>query len=257
MASMKGLASFDPTGQGVILWTRYTPASNEANPVIVLNISTDYDFARVVVSETVALDKACDYTVHVDVGNLQSNIQYYYRFRNPASGAVSLVGQTRTLPGVDQASQVKFAVVSCSNFQTGLFNVYGALAQSDADVVVHLGDYIYEYGRGEYGANPLTDSLGRQHVPSGEITSLDDYRARYRQYRRDEQLQKAHQLKPFICVWDDHEIANDAYKEGAQNHQPSEGDFETCKANALQVWHEYLPARITENSKIYRDFDFA
>jgi alkaline phosphatase D len=161
------------------------------------------------------------------------------------------------MPKSGEAAQVKMAVVSCANFQAGLFNVYGAVAESDADVVVHLGDYIYEYGAGGYGSSALTTSLNRQHVPSGEILTLDDYRARYRQYRSDEQLQKAHQLKPFICVWDDHEIANDAYKNGAENHQANEGDFATRKAYALQVWHEYLGARVSDNSKIYRNFEIA
>lgn len=103
------------------------------------------------------------------------------------------------------------AVVSCANFQAGLFNVYGAVAESDADVVVHLGDYIYEYQAGGCGTHATTASLKREHQPAGEIIKTDDYRQRYRQYRSDEQLQKAHQLKPFICVWDDHEITNDAY----------------------------------------------
>jgi len=252
----EGVASFDPTQQRVILWTRYTPASNERNPVVLLDVSTDQNFSNVLVSQTVEIDTSSDYTVHVDVGNLTSNTRYYYRFRNQATGATSVIGQTRTLPATGEAPEVKLAVVSCSNYQRGLFNVYGAVAESDADVVVHLGDYIYEYEVGGYGTNPLTTSLGRQHVPDKEVITLDDYRARYRQYRSDEQLQKAHQLKPFICVWDDHEIANDAYKDGAQNHQPDEGDFAVRKANALQVWHEYLPARVTDNSRIYRNVDF-
>jgi alkaline phosphatase D len=138
-----------------------------------------------------------------------------------------------------------------------LFNVYGAVAASDADIVVHLGDYIYEYAIGEYGSNPITELLGREHQPTGEIVSLDDYRERYRQYRSDPQLQEAHRLKPFICVWDDHEIANDAYRDGAQNHQESEGDYESRKLSALQAWHEYLPARVDDQAKIYRSFDLA
>ncbi|WP_201783372.1 alkaline phosphatase D family protein [Hymenobacter sp. AT01-02] len=168
-----------------------------------------------------------------------------------------MTGETRTLPAAGQASRVTLAVVSCANYQAGLFNVYGAVAESAADVVVHLGDYIYEYGQGQYGTSSLTTSLNRAHQPATEILSLSDYRTRYRQYRSDPQLQRAHQLKPFICIWDDHELTNDAYKEGAQNHQPAtEGDFLQRKQIATQVWREYLPARVANKEKIYRSFDF-
>ncbi|MFC6997335.1 alkaline phosphatase D family protein [Rufibacter roseus] len=254
----EGVASFDPTQDKVILWTRYTPASNETGkPVILLDVATDASFSRVVVSESVEIDAASDNTVHVDVSNLTSNTKYYYRFRNEKTGAASVTGETKTLPKPGEATEVKLAVVSCANFQAGLFNVYGAVADSNADVVVHLGDYIYEYGVGGYGTTAQTAALGREHKPAGEIIALEDYRARYRQYRSDEQLQRAHQLKPFICVWDDHEITNDAYKDGAENHQPNEGDYNTRKMAALQVWHEYLPARVTDNAKIYRNFEIA
>ncbi|ALJ00222.1 alkaline phosphatase D family protein [Rufibacter tibetensis] len=254
----EGVASFDPTQDKVILWTRYTAATNETGkPVILLDVATDRTFSKVVVSESVEIDTASDNTVNVDVSNLSSNTRYYYRFRNERTGATSVVGETKTLPKVGEATEVRMAVVSCANFQSGLFNVYGAVAESNADFVVHLGDYIYEYAIGGYGSNALTASLGREHQPEGEILRLEDYRARYRQYRGDEQLQKAHQLKPFICVWDDHEITNNAYKDGAQNHQPNEGDYSTRKLTALQVWHEYLPARVNDNAKIYRSFEVA
>jgi alkaline phosphatase D len=255
----EGVASFDPTQQQVVLWTRYTPATNEpTKPSILLDVSKTSDFKDLVVSESVVVDTESDNTVYVDVDKLTSNTKYYYRFRHEKTGAVSVVGETKTLPAPGQASEVKLAVVSCSNFQAGLFNVYGAVAESNADIVVHLGDYIYEYASGGYGSNESTASLNRQHKPAGEIVSLEDYRARYRQYRSDEQLQKAHQLKPFICVWDDHEIANDAYTDGAENHQPAtEGSFVDRKAHALQAWHEYLPARVSEQSEIYRNFEIA
>ncbi len=254
----EGVASFDPAQDRVVLWTRYTLAQNgNTNPVILLDVATDKDFKEVVASESVAVDVNSDYTVNVDVSNLKSNTKYYYRFRDQQTGAASVIGETKTLPAAGEVNEVKMAVVSCANFQSGLFNVYGAVAESEADVVVHLGDYIYEYGRGGYGTSALTTSLGREHEPEGEIITIEDYRGRYRQYRRDEQLQKAHQLKPFICVWDDHEITNDAYKDGAQNHQPDEGDYNTRKLNALQVWHEYLPARTADKTKIYRSFNVA
>ncbi|MFD3001101.1 alkaline phosphatase D family protein [Pontibacter toksunensis] len=254
----EGVASFDPTQDRVILWTRYTPAAYEkGKPELMLDVARDREFKQVLVSQSVEIDTASDNTVNVDVSNLTSNTKYYYRFRSEGNRAISVVGETKTLPAAGEASEVKMAVVSCANYQSGLFNVYGAVAESDADVVVHLGDYIYEYEIGGYGTNELTLALGRLHHPAGETITLSDYRARYRQYRRDEQLQKLHQLKPFICVWDDHEVANDAYENGALNHQPGEGSYETRKLNAIQAWHEYLPARVTDNAKIYRNFEIA
>ncbi|WP_207420648.1 alkaline phosphatase D family protein [Desertivirga brevis] len=254
----EGVASFDPSTDKVILWTRYTPAMEESTqPEILLDVAKDANFSNVVVSRKVKVDTGSDYTIHVDVSGLSSNTKYYYRFRSETTGAVSVTGETKTLPAAGQASEVKLAVVSCANFQAGLFNVYGAVANSDADVVVHLGDYIYEYGAGGYGTNGNTAGLNRTHKPAGEIITLENYRERYRQYRSDEQLQKAHQMKPFICVWDDHEVTNNTWKDGAENHQPNEGSFETRKLSAIQVWHEYLPARVTDNAKIYRNFEIA
>ncbi|MBL3656144.1 alkaline phosphatase D family protein [Fulvivirga sediminis] len=252
----EGVASFDPTQDRVVLWSRYTPATNETGkPAIILDVATDTDFKTVVASETVEVDAGSDNTIYVDVSNLKSNTRYYYRFRNEMTATISVIGQTKTLPAAGEVTQINLAVLSCSNYQSGLFNVYGAVAQSEADVVVHLGDYIYEYPAGGYGTSELTAQLGRRHEPTGEIIALDDYRTRYRQYRRDPQLQEAHRLKPFICVWDDHEIANDAYTDGAENHQDNEGSFEVRKSNAIQAWAEYLPARVSDNAKIYRSFD--
>jgi len=253
----EGVASFDPSQDRVILWSRYTPSSQETGkPIILLDVARDKDFKSLVVSQSVQADTKSDNTIYVDVSNLTSNTKYYYRFRSDTTQTVSVTGETKTLPAAGQSSEIKMAVVSCANFQSGLFNVYGAVAESDADFVVHLGDYIYEYQAGGYGTNP-TPGVDRAHKPAGEIIKLEDYRERYRQYRSDKQLQKAHQMKPFICVWDDHEIANDAYKDGAQNHQSTEGDFNTRKMSAIQVWHEYLPARVTDNAKIYRSFEIA
>ncbi len=254
----EGVASFDPTQNKVVLWSRYTPAANESsNPEVILEVATDLDFKNLTTSEPVVVDANSDNTVSVDVSSLISNTKYYYRFSSEKTKAISIVGETKTLPSVGEVSEVKIAVVSCANYELGYFNVYGALAESEADFVVHLGDYIYENSVVEYGNSELAASMGREHEPPREIISLDDYRSRYRQYRGDEQLQKAHQLKPFICVWDDHEFANDAYKDGAGNHQADEGSYSTRKMNAIQAWYEYLPARVTDNTKIYRSFDMA
>lgn len=170
---------------------------------------------------------------------------------------VSDIGETITLPAAnDTVNQVKIAVCSCANFAAGLFNVYEAMANSDADVIVHLGDYIYEYGAGQYGTNASTAALNRTHQPANEIISLQDYRTRYKQYRGDAKLKLAHQKKPFIAVWDDHEITNDAYKDGAENHQANEGSFSARKIAALKAYSEYIPLKTGTDQRIYRSFEF-
>lgn len=249
-----GVASFDPTAAGVIIWTRY---SGGADAEITWEISRNSNFSEVLRSGKASASIANDFTVAVDVQNIPSNTQYYYRFYNLKTKEVSVTGETITLPSkTDTVNDVKMAVVSCSNFPAGLFNVYGAVAKSEADVVVHLGDYIYEYAPGQYGTNPYTNSLGRAHKPAKEILNLNDYRERYRQYRGDKNLQLAHQKKPFICVWDDHEFANDTYKSGAENHQPDEGSFEARKKAAFQAYSEYIPLKTGKDLRIYRSFNF-
>ncbi len=246
-----GVASFDPTQSQVIIWTRYTTDFPSAN--LIWQLARDANFEDVVRSGEVVTDASRDYTVAVEVQNLEPNLKLYYRFANIRDVSVSVTGETITLP-TGNVNEVKLGVASCANFAAGLFNVYNAIANSDIDLVVHLGDYIYEYGENEYGTNVFTESLGRTHAPAQETVSLDDYRRRYKQYRGDEDLKLLHQKKPFICVWDDHEIANDAYKGGAENHQESEGTFESRKQNALQAYSEYLPAKTNDISTIHRSF---
>lgn len=249
-----GVASFDPTATGVIIWTRYSVG---VDAEITWEISKNSNFSEVLRSGKASAATINDFTVAVDVQNIPSNTKYYYRFYNLKTKEVSVTGETITLPSkADSVSEVKMAVVSCSNFPAGLFNVYGAVVKSEADVVVHLGDYIYEYAPGEYGTNPYTNPLGRAHKPAKEILNLNDYRERYRQYRSDKNLQLAHQKKPFICVWDDHEFANDTYKGGAENHQPNEGDFQVRKMAAFQAYSEYIPLKTGKDLKIYRSFTF-
>jgi len=146
--------------------------------------------------------------------------------------------------------------VSCSNYPNGFFSVYRAVAnQADLDFVLHLGDYIYEYGAGEYGDFPERDPQ-----PPHEMVALSDYRQRHAQYKTDQDLQAIHQQFPMIAVWDDHESTNDSYRDGAENHQPlTEGDWETRKQIAQQAYFEWLPIRPREpgnNSVIYRRFQF-
>lgn len=251
------VASFDPTASQIILWTRVSP-ENEGSQKVTLTyeLAADMTFDQIVKSEMIDASVHDDYTVSVDLSGLQANTPYYYRFKITGTDTISPVGETRTLPQGDQVREIRLAICSCSNYPSGLFNVYGAIAVSEADVVLHLGDYIYEYGAGQYGSNPETAALGRVHQPTQEILSLDDYRTRFKQYRSDPQLQLAHQKKPFICVWDDHEIANDAYTDGAQNHNAGEGDFQQRKERAIKAYHEYIGVRTLADAKIYRSFSF-
>jgi len=248
-----GVASGDPLADKVIIWTRVTPDNDADSAAVSWSVAADEQMSQVVASGSVVTDKSRDFTVKVDVEGLASDTTYYYQFTGE-NGVKSIVGTTRTLP-IGAVSNVKLAVCSCANFPFGNFNVYKEIAQSDAQAVVHLGDYIYEYESGVY---PETPAEGRQLDPAQEIVTLDQYRARYNQYRRDTDLQVAHASKPFICVWDDHELANDAYKAGAENHtEGEEGLFDSRRQAAFQAYHEWLPIRTgNDNAKIWRQFEF-
>lgn len=249
----EGVASFDPTSSKVIIWTRYSGINNK----IIWQLASDKKFKNKIREGEVTTDSTRDYTIAVEITELEPDQKLYYRFLNIKEKSVSSTGETITLP--ENAPSIKLAVCSCSNYQAGLFNTYDAMAKSDADIIIHLGDYFYEYGVDGFGATPESASLNRRHEPATEILSLEDYRTRHKQYRSDKSLQLAHQKKPFICVWDDHEIANDAYKDGAENHdENTEGSFETRKRYALQAYSEFLPfSRLdnSNNSLIYRTFN--
>lgn len=249
-----GVASGDPLTDRVIIWTRVTPAI-PGQVWIQWELASDAGFAAIVASGTGTTSADVDYTVKVDVEGLQPNTVYYYRFLTVNN--TSTVGRTRTLPeGVIEAAA--FAVVSCSNYPAGFFNVYREVANQDIDAVLHLGDYLYEYSSDGY-ASERAEELGRVVEPANELLSLADYRTRYAQYRRDADLQAAHAAHPFIIVWDDHEIANDSWREGAENHDPdTEGSFLDRKLVALQAWHEWQPVRppASMNDIIYRRFQY-
>ncbi len=249
----EGVASFDPGHSKVIIWTRYATA----NKKVFWEIATDSNFKNKLRSGEIITEASRDNTIAIEVTELDENLKLYYRFANIEDEMVSVVGETMTLP--QNASRLKLAVCSCSNYQAGLFNAYDAMANSDADIIVHLGDYLYEYPAGGYGSTSENASLNRLHKPATEILSLEDYRIRYKQYRSDASLQLAHQKKPFICVWDDHEIANDAYKDGAENHdEATEGSYEIRKQHAFQAYSEFLPfskLNKADNSLIYRSIN--
>ena len=245
-----GVASGDPLQDRVILWTRISPDTLSETIPVSWEVATDTAMEQLVASGDTVTHASRDYTVKVDVEGLSTNTTYYYRFQ--AQGRNSLVGRTKTAP-VDE-SHLRFAVVSCSNYEAGYFNAYGRVAdRNDLHAVIHLGDYIYEYETGIYGDSLLQTRRHQDFEP----TTLEEYRARYSLYRLDEDLRRAHQQHPFINVWDDHESANDAWKDGAENHtEGEEGSWELRKSMARKAFFEWLPIRDTEDSLIYRTLSY-
>ncbi len=242
-----GVASGDPTTDGFIIWTRVTPEVELDSVEVIWELSERSRFKDIVKSGTFITGPHRDYTVKVDVDGLDPDKQYIYRFR--AFGRTSDPGFGKTI--AERVVRTKFAIASCSNYEFGYFNTYRAIANSSYDAVLHLGDYIYEYGVGEYGRPEVT---GRKHIPDKELITLQDYRQRYSQYRTDPDLQAAHARNCFITIWDDHEVSNNSYVSGAQNHQEDEGDYETRKMAARQAYYEWMPIR--ETDKHYRKFTF-
>ena len=249
-----GVASGDPLSDRVILWT-HAKYQNKADSVpLTWQVATEIEFTNIVASGVAQSSAETAYTCKVDATGLAANQSYFYRFVSDKH--VSPIGRTKTLP-IGSVAQVKLAVLSCSNYPTGYFNVYSEVAKSDVDVAIHLGDYIYEYAATGY-ASENAAKLGRTSVPSTELLSLDDYRLRHAQYKSDADLKQFHASKPMIAVWDDHEIANDTYKDGAENHTTAtEGSFAARKAAAIQAYHEWMPIRTgSDKNKIYRSFNF-
>ncbi len=259
-----GVASGDPLPGGVILWTRVTPTADAvpgsrrgAASAVVWEIASDKGFGSILASGSTTTDASPDHTVKVDVSGLHPATLYWYRFRitsGPAAGAVSPIGRTKTAPAAGaEVSKVRFGVASCANWEAGYFGAYRFLAaRTDLDAVVFLGDYIYEYGAGEYGGK---HGSVRTHAPRHDIVSLADYRIRHGQYKTDPDLQAAHAQHPFIATWDDHEVADNQWKRGAENHEPSQGPWIPRKAHADQAYYEWMPVRPTvtaDNRHIYR-----
>jgi alkaline phosphatase D len=249
-----GIASGDPLPDRVIIWTRVT-TEREGRVLVSWQVASDPGFTDIINQGSGETHAGVDYTVKVDVEGLSPGLAYYYRF--VTGDRTSATGTLRTLP-VDALAAATFAVISCSNYPAGFFNVYRELAGQELDAVLHLGDYLYEYAADGY-ASDRAEEYGRVVEPPDEILTLADYRTRYAQYHRDPDLQAAHAAHPFIIVWDDHEVANDAWREGAENHDPeSEGEYSARRAAALQAWHEWLPVRppATELDIIYRRFQY-
>ncbi len=237
-----GVASGDPLSDKVILWTRIT--SQNPSETVGWQIATDTSFSTIVNSGSVTTDATSDFTVKVDATGLQENTWYYYRFSN--NGIYSITGRTRTMP-TGNVADLRFAVVACSNYQSGYFNAYRDIAnKNDVDAVIHLGDYYYEYGPSDF--DPGVDS-SRLQEPFYEVLNLADYRQRHSFYKLDADLRTVHQQYPFITVWDDHESANDSWNGGAQNHDTTtEGNWTNRKEDSRKAYFEWMPIRNTHNS---------
>lgn len=262
-----GVASGDPLSDRVIIWTRITPkfegpgiqVQKDVAPITSLTgkyfVAKDTSFTQTVTSGNFSTDESKDYTVKIDVVGLEPNTTYYYYFSYGNKN--SIVGRTKTIP-TGSVNNLKFAVISCSNYEGGVFNAYGRIAdRNDINAVLHLGDYIYEYGAGVYGNPFVSTLLGRVNQPSSEIVDLADYRTRYSLYRLDRELMRAHQQQAFITVWDDHESANDSYKDGAENHtEGAEGAWLDRKAVSKKVYFEWMPIREQVGDKIYRKMSY-
>lgn len=235
------VASGEPAADSMLLWTRYVPPGSSDEVRLQAEMALDPEFTRVIGGATVRTGAYRDWTAKLTIDGLQPGTTYWYRFIAP-DGSISPVGRTRTLPIGDVAS-FKLGLFSCANLPIGWFNAYAHAAErEDMDLWLHVGDYIYEYGIASY--KPQDRIAERNVLPAHdhEMVSLLDYRMRLACYRADADLQKLHQMAPMVALWDDHEITNDSWEGGAQNHQPDkEGDWNIRKAAAVQAYREWMP----------------
>ncbi|MBJ7439796.1 MAG: alkaline phosphatase D family protein [Sphingopyxis sp.] len=240
-----GVASGEPGANSVLLWTRYAAASDT---MLTAELSETSDFAKIASGGTIAATGERDHTAKLVVAGLEPGRWYYYRFVAP-DGTQSLTGRTRTLPA-GPTSAFTLALFSCSNLPFGWFNAYAhAAARQDIDLVVHSGDYLYEYPVGDYPS--LKQAVpGRDIQPAHEMVALADYRLRYAAYRSDPDLARLHALFPMIAQWDDHEITNDSWKGGAENRNDGEGSWPDRVAAAERAYREWMPVADTR----WRDY---
>lgn len=240
-----GVASGDPLTDRVILWTRVSPLTLIERAQVDWLVARDPELTDIVTTGSVRTDASRDFTVKVDAQGLQPGQTYYYRFSH--QGVQSPIGRTRTLP-VGAVGHLRFAVASCSNFAAGYFNAYRRIAErADLDLVVHLGDYLYEYGSGQFGSC-------RPCEPPHEALTLADYRQRHAQYKRDPDAQEMHRQHPVVAIWDDHETANNAWQGGAENHSAgSEGAWVDRVNGALQAYYEWMPVRRVDKTNPRRN----
>jgi alkaline phosphatase D len=260
-AFLHGVASGDPLPDGVLLWTRVTPAADAVpgsglgpDTEVGWTVATDKAMTDVVARGSVTATAAADHTVKADVRGLAPATDYWFRFS--AGGADSPVARTRTAPAADASvSGLRFGVVSCANWEAGYFSSYRHLAaRNDLDAWLHLGDYIYEYRSGEYGTR---GTVVRPHAPANELLTLADYRTRHGRYKTDPDLQTLHHRAPVVAIWDDHEFADNAWSGGAVNHtEGAEGTWAARQAAARQAYFEWMPVRPAVAGTTYRRLRF-
>ena len=272
-AFLHGVASGDPLADAVIIWTRASGVTHATN--VEWLVANDAAMSQVVRRGSFVTTAARDYTVKADVRGLSAGTTYYYQFK--VAGASSAIGRTKTLP-TGNVSKVKLASFTCSDWEDGYFNAYNhALQFDDLDAVLHVGDYLYEYGRPpaygrieggldspaiDYGYVPQVRIADL--VPLGEMVQLSDYRTRHALYKTDPSLQELHRKNPWITIWDDHETANDTWTNGAENHHPDEGPFKARESAVIQAYYEWMPIRdsnlhidAAQNPQgMYRSLDF-
>ena len=221
-----GVASGDPTAQSVILWTRYTPDEGEGDVTLRWVVSEDSNIEKIVAEGTVNVSAAGDYTAHVPVDGLSPNTTYYYRFSGPGERP-SALGRTRTAPSGD-AESIRLAAMSCSSIYSGYFNAYRRIGErDDLDVVIHLGDYIYDF----------VDEDEQVRVPEpypSEPANLSQWRQRHAYYLSDPDLRLARAMHPWIVIWDNHDVA------GAP-----EGGYD----GSIQAFREWVPMAASGSSE--------
>ncbi|WP_112238296.1 alkaline phosphatase D family protein [Kribbella monticola] len=245
-----GIASGEPDPSSVVLWTRLAPVplnadghGGMANADVVVDwqVASDELFTNLVASGSVTATYAAAHSVHVIAGGLNPDSDYFYRFR--AQGHLSPVGRTRTTPALGAAGRdLLMAFTSCSHYEEGYFTVYRRMAEDNPGVILHLGDYIYEYGP--------TAGRTRLHAGTAEITTLAEYRVRYAQYKTDPDLQAAHAVAPWIVVPDDHEVENNRAGNIRENNVPAltAAQWTARQAGAYQAYYENMPLRPAQAS---------
>jgi len=263
-----GVASGDPRPRSVVIWTRVTPTRGATpgsgkGPAVKVRweVAKDRRFKKIVKSGRFRTAAGRDHTVKIDVTGLRPETEYYYRFK--LRGQKSTTGRTRTAPRTKATpDNLRLGVVSCANLQAGWFSAYRHLAaRDDLHAVLHLGDYLYEYAPGEYGMGQANVDV-RPHVPAREMVSLADYRQRHAQYKTDPDLQALHARYAFIVTWDDHEVTNDQWNDGAENHDETEGDYKKRRARAHRAYDEWMPLRmdgtadLRDGTRLYRRLRF-
>ncbi len=242
-----GVASGDPRPDSVILWTRVSPPDQHGPVSGSWEVFDSLELRTAIRVGTFETDADRDFTVKVEATGLTPATSYYYRFR--VEDSESPVGRTRTAP-LGATDRLRLGVFCCASYAHGYFHAYRKAAErADLDAVVHLGDYIYEYGDDEYGSE-------RRYEPPHELLTLEDYRRRYAQYRSDPDLCFLHQQHAMLAVWDDHEICNNAWRDGAENHQADEGSYAVRKRAAQQAYFEWMPIRESEPGRVHRSVRF-